>query len=90
MARLSGKRIPGICRIHIYILIMKSSFIKAFKEVLREQILSKNTVELEGFGTFEVIHQKQYQKKYDDGRVVMMPPADIVEFESHIRKSDEN
>jgi nucleoid DNA-binding protein len=41
---------------------MKSTFIKAFKEVLREQILDKNKVEIEGFGTFEVVHKNSIKK----------------------------
>lgn len=69
---------------------MKSTFIKAFKEVLREQILDKNIVEVDGLGIFEVIHKKQHQKKYENGRVVMIPPADVVEFQSKVRSSNEN
>lgn len=69
---------------------MKSTFIKAFKEVLREQILSKNKVEVEGLGIFEVSHRKQHQKKYENGRVVMVPPADVVDFKSNVRSSNEN
>ena len=69
---------------------MKSTFIKAFKEVLREQILSKNKVEVEGLGIFEVSHRKQHQKKYENGRVVMVPPADVVDFKSKVRSSNEH
>jgi nucleoid DNA-binding protein len=69
---------------------MKSTFIKAFKEVLREQILDKNIVEVDGLGKFEVVHRKQHQKKYENGRVVMIPPADVVEFQSKVRSSNEN
>ena len=69
---------------------MKSTFIKAFKEVLREQILDKNKVDVEGLGMFEVVHRKQHQKKYENGRVVMVPPADVVEFKSNVRSSNEN
>lgn len=73
--------------LHTYFNPMKSTFIKAFKEVLREQILNKNKVEMDGFGQFEVVHREQHQKKYEDGRVVMMPPEDVVEFKSEIRSS---
>lgn len=69
---------------------MKSKFINAFKDVLREQIMDKNTVQLDGLGQFEVVHKKQTQKKYENGRVAMMPPADVVEFKSQIRKADED
>ncbi|MEX0646163.1 MAG: HU family DNA-binding protein [Balneolaceae bacterium] len=69
---------------------MTPTFLKAFKEVLREQILSNNEIDIEGLGNFEVIHVKQHQKKFGDGRVVMMPPADLVEFKSDLRSSHEN
>lgn len=69
---------------------MTPTFLKAFKEVLRKEILNKNKVELEGLGSFEVVHRKQYQKKNDDGSLVMMPPADVVEFQSDLRGTNEN
>lgn len=59
---------------------MNSTFIKAFKQVVREELIKKNSVELEGLGRFELIHKKQHQVKNDDGQVVMMPPSDVVEF----------
>ncbi|MEX0994019.1 MAG: HU family DNA-binding protein [Balneolaceae bacterium] len=59
---------------------MNTTFIKAFKEAIREEIIKKNTVALEGLGRFEVIHQKQHQKKLDDGQVLMVPPRDVVVF----------
>lgn len=52
--------------------------------------MDKNTVHLDGLGQFEVVHKKQTQKKYENGRVAMMPPADVVEFKSQIRKADED
>ena len=69
---------------------MKPKFIKAFKEVLREQIIKKNDVQIEGLGRFRVVHQEQRQKKYDNGRVVMLPPSDVVEFQSQITRADED
>ncbi len=59
---------------------MDKNFIKAFREVVREEIVKKNTVEIEGLGRFEIVHNKQHQKKMDDGQVLMMPPQDVVEF----------
>lgn len=59
---------------------MNTTFIKAFKEVIREEIAKKNTVALEGLGRFEVVHEKQHQKKLDDGQVLMIPPRDVVVF----------
>ncbi len=69
---------------------MNSTFIKAFKDVLREQLAKKNSVEIDGFGRFTVVHQGQSQKKYENGRVVILPPADILEFKSQIGGSDED
>lgn len=59
---------------------MDKKFIRAFREIVREEIIKKNTVELEELGRFEVIHNKQYQKKLDDGQVLMMPPEDVIVF----------
>lgn len=69
---------------------MKTTFIKAFKDTLREQILNKNEVNVEGLGSFTMAHRKQYQKKDENGKIVMMPPADIVEFKSNVRSSNED
>jgi len=59
---------------------MDKNFVRAFREIIREEIIKKNVVELENLGRFEVVHNKQYQKKLEDGQVVMMPPEDIVVF----------
>jgi nucleoid DNA-binding protein len=59
---------------------MDSKFIKAFKELVREEIVKRNIIHIEGFGRFEVMHQKQYQKKGADGQTLMMPPKDTVVF----------
>lgn len=69
---------------------MNIEFIVAFKEVLREQFVNKNSVEIDGLGQFDVKHINQHQKTYDNGKVVMVPPADVLEFKSNIRISDEN
>jgi nucleoid DNA-binding protein len=61
---------------------MDDDFLQAFGEVVREQIAHQCDVELDGIGTFRLQHQKQYQQQYQDGRVVMMPPKDTVEFEA--------
>lgn len=59
---------------------MNKEFIKAFSEVVREEVSQKNKVELEGVGHFAFEHKKQFQKQYDNGRVVMMPPKDTITF----------
>lgn len=69
---------------------MDSQFIIAFKEVLREQLINKNSVDIDGLGQFTVVHRDQHQKTFDNGRVVLMPPADVLEFKSNIKNSHEN
>jgi nucleoid DNA-binding protein len=59
---------------------MDKQFLKAFSEVVREEVARKNEIELEGIGRFQFEHQKQFQKQYDNGRVVMMPPKDTITF----------
>lgn len=59
---------------------MDKAFLQAFREVVREQVLRKNEVRLDGIGSFRFEHRNQFQKQYDDGRVVMMPPRDTITF----------
>lgn len=59
---------------------MDSEFLKAFSEVVREEVARKNKVELDGIGAFKLEHQKQFQRQYENGRVVMMPPKDTITF----------
>lgn len=59
---------------------MDDKFLQAFIEVVRNQISHHCDVELEGVGVLRMDHQKQYQQQYQDGRVVMMPPKDTIEF----------
>ncbi|HEX6982959.1 MAG TPA: HU family DNA-binding protein [Balneolaceae bacterium] len=59
---------------------MDSDFLRAFSEVIREEVAQKNEVKLEGLGSFNFEHQKQIQKQYKNGRVVMMPPKDRIIF----------
>ncbi len=63
---------------------MDALFVIAFKEVLREQFVKKNDVDIDGLGLFSVKHQKQYQKKFENGKVVLMPPRNVLEFKSNI------
>jgi len=57
---------------------------------MREQVVNKKRVELEGLGQFEVVHKEQHQKTFENGKVVMMPPEDVLEFKSNIRISYDN
>ncbi|MGK7368745.1 MAG: HU family DNA-binding protein [Candidatus Halalkalibacterium sp. M3_1C_030] len=59
---------------------MNQKIIGAFSEILREEITNRNEVSVEGLGVFKPDHKKQYQKQFDDGRVVMMPPKDKITF----------
>lgn len=59
---------------------MDKNFEKAFAELIREQVLKKNEVVVEGLGSFDFEHRQQYQQQYNDGRVVMMPPKDTIRF----------
>jgi len=63
---------------------LDSEFILAFREVLREELTKKNNLFIQGLGQFEVIHREQYYKKLDDGKVLLMPPADLIQFRSNI------
>ncbi|MEL7833301.1 HU family DNA-binding protein [Fodinibius sp. Rm-B-1B1-1] len=59
---------------------MDKEFLQAFSEIVREEVSRKNDVYLEGIGRFAFEHQKQFQKQFDSGRVVMMPPKDTITF----------
>lgn len=59
---------------------LKPEFLKALGEVIREEVTGNRPVDLPGIGRFEKVHQKQYQQKTDSGQVVMMPPADRLQF----------
>ena len=59
---------------------MEEQFLKAFTDIIREQVARKNKVQIEGIGSFRLEHKKQFQKQYDNGRVVMMPPKDLIRF----------
>ncbi len=59
---------------------MEKIFLKAFADVVREEVAQKNKVKINGVGMFKLEHQKQFQKQYENGRVVMMPPKDRIRF----------
>lgn len=65
-------------------------FIKKLKDVIREQVADNNRVLLDGVGEFHKVHQKQSRKKYDDGRVVLLPPRDIITFEPDIKQQNDD
>ncbi len=59
---------------------MDKRFIKAFIEVVREQIANNSEVKLKGVGVFRPEHHKQFQQQSKDGRVIMVPPKDVISF----------
>lgn len=61
---------------------MTKEFLSAFGIVVRDQIIMKNSVEVEGLGTFNAIHKNQKQEKRADGTTVMLPPQDSIEFKA--------
>lgn len=61
---------------------MTKDFLKAFGIVLRDQIIMKNSVDISGLGTFKAAHHSQTQEKRADGKIVMMPPRDVIEFKA--------
>jgi len=63
---------------------MEKNFLKALKETIREEIINNNTVQIDGFGRFEKKHQNQRQKKFENGRIVLLPPRDKITFSSEI------
>ncbi|MEX1063223.1 MAG: HU family DNA-binding protein [Balneolaceae bacterium] len=59
---------------------MDNKVIKALRDIVREELIKRNSVEVEGLGRFEMTHRKQHQKKMEDGQVLMMPPRNLVTF----------
>jgi nucleoid DNA-binding protein len=59
---------------------MTKDFLKAFGIVIRDQIIMKNSIEINGLGTFKSVHHSQSQEKRADGKTVMLPPRDTIEF----------
>ena len=59
---------------------MGQQILGALTEIIREELAKKNEVAIDGLGVFKPEHQKQHQKQFDDGRVVMMPPKDKITF----------
>lgn len=69
---------------------MEPRFIKNFIKVVKEQVAKDNRIQIDGFGQFLKVHQTQTQKKLDDGRVVLMPPKDKIEFKPEIPQTNDN
>lgn len=59
---------------------MTDELLKTLGIVIRDQIIMKNSVEINGLGTFKAVHHNQKQEKRADGSNVMVPPKDTIEF----------
>ncbi len=59
---------------------MTKEFLETLGIIIRDQIIMKNSVEIEGLGTFKAVHHNQTQEKRADGTNVMVPPKDAIEF----------
>ena len=59
---------------------LNKDFLKSLKSVIRDQLIKKNTIKITGIGILKLRHRAQYQQQREDGRVVMQPPKDYIEF----------
>ncbi|MEX1010897.1 MAG: HU family DNA-binding protein [Balneolaceae bacterium] len=66
---------------------MDKTFVKAFRDVVREELIKKNIIEIEGLGRFENRHLKQREEKRENGQVLMMPPRDEILFTPEKREA---
>ena len=46
----------------------------------------KNSVEIKGLGTFKAEHTSQQQERKGDGKLVMLPPKDSIEFKADMEE----
>lgn len=59
---------------------MDEDFLQLFKEGVRDQLIQFNEVNVEGLGVFRPVHQPQRKWEYKNGKVVLLPPKDYLEF----------
>lgn len=59
---------------------MDKPFEEVVAAVIRERVVRGDEVVLKGVGSFRKEHRNQYQKQFEDGRVVLMPPRDTIIF----------
>lgn len=69
---------------------MEPQFIKSFIQIIKEQIAADNTVNVNGLGQFQKVHQSQSHKRMDDGSVVLIPPKNKIEFKSDISRLNDD
>ncbi|MCH8558420.1 MAG: HU family DNA-binding protein [Balneolia bacterium] len=59
---------------------MRELLIRKLTDIIREGLANNENVTIEGLGTFSKKHIAAEEKSYPGGRVVMMPPKDVIEF----------
>ena len=65
---------------------MTKDFLHALGITIRDQIIMKNSIEIEGLGVFSTEHKSQKEEKRADGKTVMLPPKDSITFKSTIEE----
>lgn len=63
---------------------MTKDFLKVFGLTIRDQIIMKNSVEVKGLGTFKAEHIGQKQEKNADGKFIIKPPKDSIDFKADL------
>lgn len=63
---------------------MTKDFLKVFGLTIRDQVIMKNSVEIKGLGTFKAEHTSQQQERNSNGKLVMQPPKDSIEFKADL------
>lgn len=61
---------------------MDDDFLQAFREVVREQLIQHNKVHIKELGIFNPVHLSQRKWEYKNGKVVLLPPKEYVEFQA--------
>lgn len=59
---------------------MNSELSVALKDIIREQAIKKDSVKIEGLGTFKPVHKKQHQEMDKNGKIILIPPQDQIHF----------
>ena len=65
---------------------MTKDFLQAFGITIRDQIIMKNSIEVEGLGVFSAEHTSQKQEKRADGKTIMLPPKDSILFKPNMEE----
>jgi len=62
---------------------MRELLILKLTDIIREGLTNDEQVTIEGLGTFSKTHIAAAEKAYPGGKVVMMPPRDVIEFKQN-------